>query len=80
MARQLRFEFVTEEGVITVDPDEELGDLSPPEFRLLSEYVYVKTVVDEELEPERARAGGVILVLLSRKVSMSPTELLRRVI
>jgi hypothetical protein len=71
-------EFETSEGLITVDTDEEIGDITPPEFRLITEYAARSGFLPDD--PSRARAGGALLVLLSRKLTMSPLDLLHKVL
>jgi hypothetical protein len=72
----LIFEFETEEGLITVSTDEELGELTPAEFLLFNLYIEKSGFMPDY---ERAAAGGAVLVLLSRKVSMDHHTLLERV-
>jgi hypothetical protein len=76
MDKQLMtFEFETDEGIVTINADEELGELTPDEFILATKYL---ALCGFEVEP--AHAGAALLILLSRKVSLSPDELLKRVL
>jgi hypothetical protein len=70
------FEFETDEGLVTVDTDEDLGELTAPEFLLFNRYL---NDCEFEAQDERALAGGAVLVMLSRKVSMDHDTLLERV-
>lgn len=69
------FEFETDEGLIRIDSSQELGELTPAEFKLFMRYVN-----ECGLEQIHAEAGAAILILLSREISMPHEELLERVI
>lgn len=60
---------------IPIDLDADLGNLTPAEVTMLNAYVQ-----RSGLDPDRAMAGGYILIQLHRQLDVDPETLIRAVI